>query len=82
MIDKNNPPKILIEFFSEQTNLKNITCYSNESNKWRKSKIFFETENKLQIIINEKFTTERGRINCSLNDKEGWRWFGIQFVIK
>ena len=35
-----------------------------------------------QIIINEKFTTERGRINCSLNDKEGWRWFGIQFVIK
>jgi len=82
LIDKNNPPKILVEFFPEQTNLKNITCYSNENNKWRKSKKNFETKNKLQIIINEKFTTERGRINCSLNDKEGWRWFGIQFVIK
>jgi len=82
LIDKNNPPKILVEFFPEQTNLKKITCYSNENNKWRKSKIFFKTENKLQVIINEKFTTERGRINCSLNDKEGWRWFGIQFVIK
>ena len=59
----------------------NITCYSNENNKWRKSKIFFESENILNIQIEEKFTTERGRINCSLNDAVGWRWFGLQFVI-
>tara|TARA_B100000949_G_scaffold22224_1_gene17081 strand:- start:158 stop:805 length:648 start_codon:yes stop_codon:yes gene_type:complete len=80
--DINNPPEIIIEFFSEQNNLENITCYSNENNKWRKSKTIFENDYKLKILINEKFTTERGRINCSLNDKEGWRWFGIQFVIK
>ena len=80
--DINNPPEVVVEFFSEQNNLKNITCYSNENDKWRKSIIFFETDYKLKILINEKFTTERGRINCSLNDKEGWRWFGIQFVIK
>ena len=80
--DINNPPEIIIEFFSEQNNLENITCYSNENNKWRKSKTVFENDYKLKILINEKFTTERGRINCSLNDKEGWRWFGIQFVIK
>ena len=82
LTDINNPPEVFVEFFSEQNNLENITCYSNENNKWRKSKTFFENDYKLKILINEKFTTERGRINCSLNDKEGWRWFGIQFVIK
>ena len=29
----------------------------------------------------EKFNFRRGRINCSLNDTEGWRWFGNQFSI-
>ena len=82
LTDINNPPEVFVEFFSEQNNLENITCYSNENNKWKKSKTFFENDYKLKILINEKFTTERGRINCSLNDKEGWRWFGIQFVIK
>ena len=82
LTDTNNPPEVFVEFFSEQNNLENITCYSNENNKWRKSKIVFENNYKLKILINDKFTTERGRINCSLNDKEGWRWFGIQFVIK
>ena len=82
LTDENNPPDVFVEFFPEQNNLKNITCYSNENNKWRKSKINFENNHKLKILIEEKFTTERGRINCSLNDIEGWRWFGIQFVIK
>ena len=82
LTDINNPPEVFVEFFSEQNNLENITCYSNENNKWRKSKTVFENNYKLKKLINEKFTTERGRINCSLNDKEGWRWFGIQFVIK
>ena len=82
LTDQNNPPDVFVEFFPEQNNLKNITCYSNENNKWRKSKIQFENSHKLKILIEEKFTTERGRINCSLNDIEGWRWFGIQFVIK
>ena len=82
LTNENNPPVVIIDFFPEQNNLKNITCYSNENDRWRKSKIYFENKYKLKILIDEKFTTERGRINCSLNDKEGWRWFGIQFVIK
>ncbi len=82
LTNENNPPNVEVEFFSTQENLENITCYSNENNKWRKSKINFEDKFKLKILIDEKFTTERGRINCSLNDNEGWRWFGIQFVIK
>ena len=76
-----NPPNVEIVFFEEQSNIKNISCYSNENNKWRKSKIVFKDENILTIKIEEKFTTERGRINCSLKDEMGWRWLGIQFVI-
>ena len=35
------------------------------------------------ILLKEKFKSERGRINCSLWDREGgkWRWLGIQYVI-
>ena len=76
-----NPPKVKIHFFKEQKNLKNISCYSNEGDTWQKAEIFFEKDNILNIKINKKFTTERGRINCSLNSKYGWRWLGIQFVI-
>ena len=81
LTNEKNPPNLFIEFFPEQKNLNNITCYSNENNKWRQSKIFFESKNILNIQIEGKFTTERGRINCSLNDTIGWRWFGLQFVI-
>ena len=76
-----NPPKLKIEFFENQKNLKNINCFSNEGNQWRDSKIKFEEKNILIIDFDEKFITERGRINCSLNDKEGWRWLGVQYVI-
>jgi hypothetical protein len=32
--------------------------------------------------LNGKFTTERGRINCSLRENNGfWRWLGMQFVV-
>ncbi len=76
-----NPPKLRVVFFENQKNLKNINCFSNEGNRWRDSKIILGEENILTINFEEKFTTERGRINCSLNDKNGWRWLGIQYVI-
>ena len=76
--NSNNPPKLVIEFFEEQKNLKNITCFSNEGDKWRKTDINIEN-NFLKVNFVEKFNFRRGRINCSLNDKNGWRFFGIQF---
>ena len=80
--DNNNPPDVTIYFFEGQKNLENINCYSNEQNKWRKSKLLFTKKNQLKIILDGKFNTERGRINCSLKDENGyWRWLGIQFVI-
>jgi peptidoglycan/xylan/chitin deacetylase (PgdA/CDA1 family) len=78
---ENNPPKFQVKFFKEQKNLDNINCYSNEGNKWEKSKTNFSNYT-LTIKFREPFVPRRGRINCSLNDDGKWRWFGIQFPIK
>ncbi len=80
-ITNNNPPKLIINFFNDQKNLKNINCFSDEGNNWEKSKVVFE-KNKLIVNFREKFIFRRGRINCSLNDTDGWRWLGLQFSVK
>ena len=77
----NNPPDFQVEFFKEQKNIKNITCFSNEGDIWKKSNIKID-KNILTIKFREPFKPRRGRINCSLNDNGKWRWFGTQFVIK
>ena len=76
----NNPPEMIVNFFPDQKNLNNINCFSNEGNIWKKTEMKLY-EKKLVIKFNEKFFPRRGRINCSLNDNEGWRWFGVQFTI-
>ncbi len=82
LLDHKNPPEVKIEFYENINNLKSVNCYSNEANKWRKSEINFINDNVLEVLINEKFIGERGRINCSLRDSSGfWRWLGIQFVV-
>ncbi len=81
ILQNNNPPKVVIEFFEEQKNLEKINCFSDEGNKWDKSKLNI-IKNKLYIQFRDKFYFRRGRINCSLNDDIGWRWFGIQFSIE
>jgi peptidoglycan/xylan/chitin deacetylase (PgdA/CDA1 family) len=79
--NQNNPPEMIVEFFNEQENLNLINCFSNEGNKWDKSEIKLDKK-KLVVKFREKFLFRRGRINCSLNDSDGWRWFGIQFSIE
>ena len=78
---KNNPPEFVVEFFKDQKNLENINCYSNEGDKWEKSKTNI-LNNTLTIQFRTAFKPRRGRINCSLNDNGKWRWFGVQFPIK
>tara|TARA_Y100000591_G_C21577830_1_gene566701 strand:- start:113 stop:766 length:654 start_codon:yes stop_codon:yes gene_type:complete len=81
--NKSNPPAVTVEFFENLKNIELINCYSNEENKWRKSQINILNKKKIEIKLQGKFITERGRINCSLREKSGsWRWLGIQFVIK
>jgi len=79
--DNNNPPNLIIEFFQEQKNIKNINCYSNDGGNWKKSKLDFK-DNILTIKFEKKFLPRRGRVNCSLNDNGKWRWFGTQFTLK
>ena len=79
--EKNNPPKLIIEFFDEQKNINNINCYSNDGGNWKKSKLVFDKQ-VLSINFDEKFLPRRGRINCSLNDNGNWRWFGTQFTVR
>ena len=81
--ENDNPPEIKIKFFENLLNIKNINCYSNEGNEWRKSNIEHVNNHEIKILIKEKFITERGRINCSLQDINSgkWRWLGIQYVI-
>ena len=69
-----------VEFFDEQ-NIENISCFSNEGNGWDNSNIIIE-DKILKINFRDKFKTRRGRINCSIKDEAGWRWFGVQFVLK
>ncbi len=76
-----NPPDFQVKFFNEQDSIKNINCYSNELDKWERSNTIFNN-NLLTIKFRGPFKPRRGRINCSLNDKGKWRWFGIQFPIK
>ena len=78
----NNPPKVKIKFFENLIDIKNINCYSNEGNVWKKSDVKFLGKSELIILLKEKFKSERGRINCSLLEKDGkWRWLGIQYVV-
>ena len=81
LVDTSNPPKIIIEFFDEQKNIKNINCYSNDGGNWKKTNLEFQKQI-LKINFKEKFLPRRGRIICSLNDNGTWRWFGTQFTVK
>ncbi len=82
LLQANNPPKVIVKFHDNIKNLQQINCFSNEGNKWRNSKILFIENNTLEIEIAEKFIGERGRINCSLKESNGfWRWLGVQYVI-
>ena len=80
MIDNNNPPDMKVEFFEDQK-INSINCFSNEGNGWDNSELELKN-NILKINFRDKFNSRRGRINCSLKDSDGWRWFGVQFVIK
>ena len=81
ILQNQNPPKTIIEFFEEQKNLEKINCFSDEGNNWGESNLKL-VKNKLYIEFRDKFYFRRGRVNCSLNDDIGWRWLGIQFSIQ
>ncbi len=80
--DNSNPPKVKIKFNDKTQNLRSLNCFSNEEDKWQNSQINFLKNNEIEIKLSGKFITERGRINCSLRQENGfYKWLGVQFVI-
>ena len=51
---KNNPPRMVVEFFNEQKNIKNINCYSNDGGEWKKPNLKFDI-NKLIVNFEDPF---------------------------
>ena len=80
ILKENDPPKVSINFFEEQKNLNLINCFSNDGGNWNKTDLQL-IDNKLNLNFKDKFNFRRGRVNCSLQDSEGWRWLGLQFSI-
>ena len=80
LLENNNPPELIIEFFTNQPNISKINCFSNEGGEWKNSKLNYKKD-KIVVTFDEKFLPRRGRINCSMQDKGNWRWFGTQFTL-
>ena len=75
-----NPPDLTIEFFDDQKYISNINCYSDEGDGWHQTNIEI-IQQKLKVNFSEKFNFRRGRINCSLNYDNHWKWLGLQFSV-
>ena len=80
LLDTNNPPELIIEFFNEQSYINKINCFSNEGGEWKNSKLSY-MKHQIKVVFSEKFLPRRGRINCSMQEEFGWRWFGTQFTL-
>ena len=81
MIENNNPPEMKVRIFSKNKKLIILIVFQMRVSGWDKSNLEIEN-NILKIKFRDKFNTRRGRVNCSIKDDQGWRWFGVQFVLK
>ena len=59
-----------------------LNCFANTGGNWSSQKITNVTKKRLQIVLNNRFKSGRGRINCTVQKEKDWHWFGYQFLIK
>jgi len=50
LLNTNNPPKLIIEFFNDQPNINRINCFSNEGGEWKNSQLTYK-KNKIEVIL-------------------------------
>ena len=48
LVDADNPPTLIIEFFDDQPDINKINCFSNEGGEWKNSKLNI-LDNKIEI---------------------------------
>ena len=74
-----NPPYIGFSLLNEE-HAKKINCFVFDKKGKVESDIFKFNE-RIEIRLNRNLEEGRSRLNCTVNEKEGWRWFGHQFYI-
>ena len=70
-----NPPILGFTLVDETENL--IKCYPSHN---IVSNVIKVTKTRVEVRFDKEFPKGRTRINCTVNDKEKWRWSGFQFI--
>ena len=74
IIENVNPP--LMGFTLINDIQSRISCFPSHNLKASITKL---SEKRIEIRFNNEFPKGRTRINCTTNDNNIWRWFGLQF---
>jgi len=74
IIENVNPP--LMGFTLINDIQSRISCYPSHNLKASITKL---SEKRIEIRFNNEFPKGRTRVNCTTNDNNEWRWFGLQF---
>ena len=74
VIEDVNPP--LMGFTLINDIKSKITCYPSHKLETTVMKL---SKKRFEIRFNSEFPKGRTRINCTTNDNNKWRWFGVQF---
>lgn len=75
VIDEINPP--LLGFTLIHNIESKITCYPSHN---IKANLIRLSEKRIEVRFDKEFPEGRTRINCTTNDNNKWRWFGLQFI--
>lgn len=80
---KENPPAIGFTLTEDLKHIEDLTCFASGIGKTKIQRI----GKRIEIRLNDSFSTERARINCTLpadfneNGVQRWRWFGMLFSL-
>tara|TARA_B100001013_G_C24617995_1_gene445982 strand:- start:1146 stop:2159 length:1014 start_codon:yes stop_codon:yes gene_type:complete len=74
VIEDINPPLMGFTLINDVNN--EISCYPSHN---LKANITRLSDKRIEIRFNDSFPKGRTRVNCTTNDNNTWRWFGIQF---
>ncbi len=74
-----NPPFYGFTLSDEIKSRNTIRCFASNGIKSKTKRL---GKNRVEVRLSKPFPKGRGRINCTMEAKERWRWLGRQFIIK
>ena len=72
-----NPPPFGFTVLPGIENLDRISCFASHTGRMQVQRLGRRIEARTAL----PFPPGRGRINCTLPDRQGWRWFGYQYFV-